>query len=109
MIEQTDRDAALVEELALAIADARFVKWPKNGNNWLHHSEDARAILPIIHRERIAAEKRGREEGERIGYDRAIAEVVAWLRDDEGHIGGVWGDGPFFADAIEARQHKGAV
>jgi len=105
-VEQTDRDAALVEELARAICEADSASWRTNegrskvaiemcdhdalNNCWRFK---ARASLPIIHRERLAAEQRGRE-AER-------AEIVAWLRDQDGH-----GYDDMRADAIEARQHK---
>lgn len=81
MVEQTDRDAAFALSVQICgCADAR------------QRDGDVKQLLAYAK----AAEQRGRE-AER-------AEIVAWLRDQDGH-----GYDDMRADAIEARQHKVAV
>jgi hypothetical protein len=99
-------DAALVEELARALwqDDVRESGVIINGKqpewNRKAHINHARAILPILHRERAAAHAAGRA-AER-------AEVVAWLRSEIDLEWTLTYDALLignFTDAIERGQH----
>lgn len=98
-VEQTDRDAAQVWQEA-------FAEWAMQPSDSDVGDKAASRVIADFAK---AAEQRGREEGERIGYDRAIAEVVAWLRAEADRYS-ISGDARHIlmarADAIEARQRK---
>ena len=109
----TQADDALVEKLARAMAnhklkagDSKRVQQQLVDEYWRDYIFDARAILPIIHRQRAAAHAAGRA-AER-------AEVAAWLRKLAGYPASVLENYPprgevwvlhRTADAIERGQH----
>ena len=91
------KDQILVEELARAICKAYTAGFDYEFADFL---DEARAILPILHRERAAAHAAG------VAWERA--DVVAWLRTEAGRIDDLnrHVDAHLFADAIERGQHK---
>ena len=94
-VEQCDREAAAQSMPGNTMAELDRCLDVKRG------MRDSHAWVQAFARHRTASEQRG--------YDRAIAEVVAWLRKNAAHVGPHTSSGASYvhaATAIEAGEHK---